>query len=156
MTKPAAILTTALFTATASATLAQDGEFRCNAMICVGKAAEICMDTAQDGHSDEGMVECLANERDAWDDWLNGAYQDARAYAEELDADDAELYPQYAVRADQVRDAQRLWIKYRDANCAMEGGRWGGSGGLVAENDCLMRMTAQRTFELRAYGEQQE
>jgi len=54
-----------------------------------------------------------------------------------------------------LRDAQRAWIAYRDANCAMEYGLWGaGSMRQIAGADCQMRMTAERMLELRSYRQQ--
>ncbi len=130
------------------------GILGCETRDCVGEAAQLCMDIAKDGHTTFGMMDCFLKERDVWDELLNEAYADARAWAKILDADDAESFPEYAIRDTQVRDAQRAWIAFRDTNCSMEYGLWGpGSMRQIAGADCLMRMTAERTFDLRAYAD---
>lgn len=101
-----------------------------------------------------GMMSCFLGERDAWDVLLNQEYQNARAFAQGLDAQSKELFPEYAVRDDQVLAAQRAWVAFRDANCAMSHGLWGGgSMRQIAGAQCLMRMTAEQTLALRAYQE---
>lgn len=130
----------------------RQGILNCDSMDCAGEAANLCMDLEEGGHSTFGMMSCLIKERDVWDEQLNSAYRQARSFAKAMDEDDLENFPEFAVRATQVRDAQRAWIVFRDANCSMEYGLWGsGSMRQIAGADCLMRMTAQRTFELRAY-----
>lgn len=119
---------------------------------CIGIAASVCMETKADGQTTFGMMSCVLAERDGWDVLLNEEYASARAFARRMDEGDAELFPEYAVRADQVRDAQRAWIAFRDANCAMEYGLWGaGSMRQIAGADCQLRMTAERTIALRQY-----
>ena len=49
-----------------------------------------------------------------------------------------------------LRDAERLWLQYRDANCAAERGLYGGgSGGPPAYLSCKEAMTRARTKELQ-------
>lgn len=130
------------------------GILNCESMDCVGEAASLCMELEDGGHTTLGTMNCLLKERDVWDELLNEAYGEARFAAESLDKDDLEYFPEFAVRKTQLRDAQRAWITYRDANCLMEYGLWGsGSMRQIAGADCHMRMTAQRTFELRTYAE---
>ncbi|SHG80847.1 Protein of unknown function [Cognatiyoonia sediminum] len=126
----------------------------CESRDCVGEAASFCMDNTEGGQSTFGMQNCLIQEMQIWDELLNEAYGDARATAKSLDAADLETFPEYAVRETQVRDAQRAWITYRDANCAMDYGLWGsGSMRVIWGAECLLRMTAERTFELRIYAD---
>jgi uncharacterized protein YecT (DUF1311 family) len=48
-----------------------------------------------------------------------------------------------------LKEAERTWIAYRDATCKAEYGLWGGgSGGPNARIICLMRLTRQRNAEL--------
>src|SRR5690606_5118972 len=94
-------------------------------------------------------------ERDVWDRLLNDQYAVARDSARRMDEADRDDFPEFAHRADQLRYAQRAWIAFRDANCAMEYGVWGaGSMRQIAGADCQLRMTAERTLELRLYAEQ--
>lgn len=119
---------------------------------CIGDAASACMSGEADGATTVGMMFCMLGERDVWDAMLNDEYQLARDFARASDAEDLALFPQYAVRADQVLAAQRAWIAFRDANCAMEYGVWGaGSMRQIAGADCQMQMTAERALALRAY-----
>jgi uncharacterized protein YecT (DUF1311 family) len=48
-----------------------------------------------------------------------------------------------------LREAQRLWIRYRDANCGFYGGLTGGSMDIILAGDCTLEMTANRATELR-------
>lgn len=47
-----------------------------------------------------------------------------------------------------LRDAQRLWIRFRDANCGFYGDPDGGTAARVAASGCIMSMTAERAAEL--------
>jgi uncharacterized protein YecT (DUF1311 family) len=50
-----------------------------------------------------------------------------------------------------LKNAQRLWIMYRDAACNAEYGLWGGgSGGPAAHSLCLIRITRERITALKA------
>ena len=52
-------------------------------------------------------------------------------------------------RVEALRDAQRAWIAFRDAECAMEYAAWGtGSIRSIAGADCMMSLTAERTVRL--------
>lgn len=118
---------------------------------CVGTESAACMQTP-DGQTTVGMMTCLLAENEVWDGLLNAEYAAARARAAEADAAEQASFPEFAVRAAQVRDAQRAWIAFRDANCAMEYGVWGaGSMRQIAGADCLLRMTSERTIELASY-----
>ncbi len=124
----------------------------CESTECIGEAASFCMENEEGGQSTVGMMFCLLDERDVWDERLNVAYQEARAFAKAMDEADLEYFPEYAVRDQQVLEAQRAWIAFRDANCAMEYGAWGsGSFRQIAGADCVMQMTAERTLDLIAY-----
>ena len=53
-----------------------------------------------------------------------------------------------------LRDAQRLWIQYRDATCTAEKALYeGGTGGPTTYNACMEATTRQRMAELQTtYG----
>ena len=80
------------------------------------------------------IVECVAELTEAWDVRLNAAYQSL-----------VKGMPPKSREA--LRVAQRLWIKYRDANCA-----WYGSGEgtitAIEAAECVRSMTAARATEL--------
>jgi len=118
---------------------------------CVGDAAERCMESSEDGFSTANMLSCVAAETAIWDEFLNVAYRDLRANMRELDADSpsGEI-----LRADALRDAQRAWIAFRDAECLFN---WAifqeGTMSSLVSSSCFLDMTAQRTFELRNQAE---
>ena len=121
------------------------------ARACIGRAARACIQGAPDGETTVGMMFCLLAERDAWDEILNAEYARARAAARTADQADRGASPQTAVRGDLLLDAQRAWIAFRDANCASAYAVYGaGSMRQIAGAECQMRMTADRTIELRA------
>lgn len=118
---------------------------------CIGESAAACFAGAPDGETTTGMMFCLLAERDAWDVLLNEEYRLARAEAQAIDAVDRVSSPHYAVRAERLRDAQRAWIAFRDAECALRYD-WYGAGTLrqIAGATCHMTQTAERSFALRA------
>jgi uncharacterized protein YecT (DUF1311 family) len=46
-------------------------------------------------------------------------------------------------------EAQRAWIKFRDANCGFYADPEGGSAARVTANECFLNATADRAKELR-------
>ncbi|MFL0606782.1 MULTISPECIES: lysozyme inhibitor LprI family protein [Cylindrospermopsis] len=69
-----------------------------------------------------------------------------------------QIYKQVRVRynanpeAKLLIDAQKAWIKYRDASCAFSRGRFqGGSIVPMVYHGCLERLTKERTKELESY-----
>ncbi|MGF6097531.1 lysozyme inhibitor LprI family protein [Pseudomonas sp. 18175] len=91
-----------------------------------------CMNTA---NTTADMVNCNANETKVQDKRLNTAYKTA-------------LAAQDGARKQQLQDVQRLWIKYRDANCAFAGSATGGSIDRVNGSGCVLDMTQTRAQEL--------
>ncbi len=53
----------------------------------------------------------------------------------------------------QLRDAQRLWVKYRDANCFMYYKFSGGTMDQINGAGCMLTMTIDRTGELKWFAE---
>ena len=82
------------------------------------------------------LANCLSKARDSSDANLNSLYKNLR---KRLDATDAE----------RLTVTQRLWIQYRDANCAAERSLYeGGTASNPAYIGCLEAMTRARTKEL--------
>jgi len=93
------------------------------------------------------MKICASRNLEAADFELNANYQKARGSMREMD----NMLEGDLVGAElALRDAQRLWIKYRDAACDAEGFtvRGGTLEGLIVTT-CLERLTRQRSRELR-------
>jgi uncharacterized protein YecT (DUF1311 family) len=87
-----------------------------------------------DRKSTADIVECLATQAAVWDRRLSAAYQ--------------KLLESLPVRRrDRLRNAQRLWIQFRDANCAYFASR-SGTIARVEAGQCLLRLTTARAMEL--------
>lgn len=115
---------------------------------CVGAASDSCMALEADGYTTFGMMTCAMAETAAWDDLLNAEYQKTRARAAAMDG--YESQPEYAVRADRLLDAQRAWITFRDAECALAYSEFGaGTMRVLASSGCHLQMTADRTIQLK-------
>lgn len=99
----------------------------------LGKSYDLCMDNSNGVTT--RMIECISTEHQRQDGLLNQNYQKRMA---DLSND----------RKTKLRDVQRKWIAYRDANCQFYADPDGGSLARVEANTCLMRMTAARAEEL--------
>jgi len=95
-------------------------------------ALKKCMDSA---NTTVDMVKCNTQQAKVQDTRLNTAYKTA-------------LAAQEGARKQQLQDVQRLWIKYRDANCAFAGSATGGSIDQVNGTGCVLDMTQTRAQEL--------
>lgn len=82
------------------------------------------------------IVECVDKQTQKWDQRLNASYQ-------------ALMQRSYAEQKEPLKAAQRLWIKYRDANCGFYGAREGTIRYIEAA-ECLRVMTKLRTCEMDA------
>ena len=52
-------------------------------------------------------------------------------------------------RKNALIEAQRAWIRYRDANCGFYADPEGGSAARMAANECILNATADRAKELQ-------
>ena len=95
-------------------------------------ALKKCMDGA---NTTADMVSCNVKETKVQDTRLNKAYKTAIAALE-------------GTRQQQLQDLQRLWIKYRDVNCAFAGSATGGTIDQVNGSGCVLDMTQTRAQEL--------
>jgi uncharacterized protein YecT (DUF1311 family) len=107
---------------------------------CLGAASNACQGQPG-GATTIGITECIGEETDAWDGILNAQYSKVRTHFAEIGGDSLTT---------SLRDAQRAWIAFRDAECALQYDRWGGGSiRSIAYADCKMTMTASRAIELR-------
>jgi uncharacterized protein YecT (DUF1311 family) len=110
------------------------------AVVLIGTAAvsraavPAAADTACDGNTYQ-IVECLKAKIAQWDKQLNVAYQAALKAAEPK-------------QADQLRKAQRLWVKYRDANCLYYD-LGAGTYARIQAGYCMLNTTKSRAQELK-------
>ncbi|MES2819271.1 MAG: lysozyme inhibitor LprI family protein [Pseudomonadota bacterium] len=96
-----------------------------------------CMDAAV---STQDIVECTDEETLKQDGRLNRGYKAA------LQGFSDEQQPR-------LRDAQRLWVKYRDANCELYANLTGGTIDLINSASCVLDMTKTRAAELEQLAE---
>lgn len=80
------------------------------------------------------IAECLQARTKVWDQRLNAAYKDLM---QRIDPGQREP----------LKQAQRLWIQYRDANCRFYGAQEGTIRQIEAA-ECLRAMTQDRALEL--------
>jgi uncharacterized protein YecT (DUF1311 family) len=102
---------------------------------CIGAVANACAATPE-GQSTPGMIDCSARELAVWDERLNKAYRDSIAAAA----------PKLR---EALRQAQRAWIAYRDARCALPALE-NADGTIVGPltSACLMEATARQALWL--------
>ncbi|WP_340123064.1 lysozyme inhibitor LprI family protein [Methylobacter svalbardensis] len=98
-----------------------------------------CMD--QSGGVTTAMIECMGAETERQDVLLNQAYKEVMASLS-------------SERKQQLQEVQRLWLKYRKANCDFYYDPDGGTLARVSANDCFMSATAARAKELEAFKQQ--
>jgi uncharacterized protein YecT (DUF1311 family) len=96
----------------------------------LGKGYAACMEKS--GGVTANMQDCISAEYEIQDRRLNAAYKTLNAANEK--------------RRAAIRDVQRKWIAFRDANCTLYDD--GGSAGRLAANECLLMQTARRAAEL--------
>ena len=114
-----------------------------------------CMEREVGGQTTLGMSSCLMAEAAAWDRHLNEEYRATMTVFAEQDAEEAAFFPGIPPRADALKAAQRAWIAFRDAECALAYAQWGaGSMRSIAGAGCQADMTATRAIELRAMREE--
>ena len=91
---------------------------------------------------------CAEQDWQAADAELNRVYKSVMG---EMKAMDQSLPPELQGAAQTLRDAQRAWITFRDANCRLAGYPMrGGSAEPLLIYGCLRQMTLDRSAELRA------
>lgn len=104
--------------------------------LCIGAVSTTCTEIPAN-QSTHGMSACYAKEKVIWDELLNDWYKSAR---ENMSGEVKTL----------LRDAQRQWIKWRDAKCDFAYGQFlGGTLGIPVSSYCVMETTATRALELR-------
>jgi uncharacterized protein YecT (DUF1311 family) len=82
------------------------------------------------------IVDCIEAKTKVWDERLNNAY---KGLPQRLDA--GQLGP--------FKEAQRLWVKFRDANCTFYDSQEGTIRQIQAA-ECMRSMTKDRALELES------
>ena len=107
-------------------TSAADREMTKEYLTCLDKASGVTVE----------MIACISAETKRQDVRLNESYNKLGA---KLSAN----------RKKALLEAQRAWIKFRDANCRFYYDPEGGSSARVAADECLLNATADRVRELK-------
>jgi len=103
------------------------------------KTYTACMD--ESGGVTVNMLNCMGSETEQQDARLNQNYK-------------AAMQALTPAQQTQLRDAQRLWIKFRDADCALLGSLTGGTIDSVNSASCFLDMTKKRAEDLAWLAEQ--
>lgn len=98
-----------------------------------------CMD--ESGGVTANMLDCIGSEIKQQDARLNQNYKAAMQALER---------PQQT----HLRDAQRLWIKFRDTDCSLRGNLTGGTIDGLNQASCFLDMTKKRADDLAWLAEQ--
>lgn len=115
---------------------------------CSGLLAEPCLE-APDGQTTLGIVACMQAETAAWDVLLNETYRDLMERSRDADAYEAPEEIGLPSRVRSLRDAQRAWIVFRDADCLHAYAYWGsGSMRNIMGADCMLERTSERVIDL--------
>jgi len=104
-----------------------------------GETYTACMD--ESGGVTVNMLDCMGSETEQQDARLNQNYK-------------AAMQALTPAQQTQLRDAQRLWIKFRDADCAILGSLTGGTIDSVNSASCFLDMTKKRADDLAWLAEQ--
>ena len=123
------LLAIAVITLSAGAQAADD---------CYSTTYCACMD--ESGGVTMNMLDCMGSEAEQQDARLNENYK-------------AAMQALTPAQQTQLRDAQRLWIKFRDADCALLGSLTGGSIDRINSASCFLDMTKQRADGLARLAE---
>jgi len=96
------------------------------------------------------LVECLSKARSSADVKLDAMYKRVQQTLRTR----SDTWPDTKDDAQRLQNAQRLWLQYRDANCAAERDLYnGGTGGPPTYLACMEAMARARTKEMQVmYG----
>jgi uncharacterized protein YecT (DUF1311 family) len=107
-------------------------------------------DDCKDANTTVQMNECMMKQARSADATLNETYR--RVMASFKGADDAASQSYPASTRAALMDAQRAWVKYRDADCKAVYNQWkGGTIRDVMQLGCMKDRTEQRTRELKGF-----
>jgi uncharacterized protein YecT (DUF1311 family) len=106
----------------------------------IDQALDDCLGRSEGGTT-MGQVECLSTAYKAWDKELNSVYA---TLTQKLDVQSRTL----------LRDAQRKWLAYRDADFVFQGGPWSQDKGTMMHvilNSAAVDRVRSRATALRDY-----
>jgi uncharacterized protein YecT (DUF1311 family) len=124
----------------------------CLILLCLAAPAAAQEVDCDNAITQADMNQCAYQDLDAADAELNRAYGQAMTLLKEWDADlpAAEQGGAEQGGADALREAQRLWISFRDKACEVEGYPMkGGSAEPLLVYGCMRVLTEERTAHLQ-------
>jgi uncharacterized protein YecT (DUF1311 family) len=121
----------ALLLATSAALAASEREMSQEYSSCIDKANGVNL----------ALIDCALAETKRQDARLNENYKRLMSKLTEE-------------RKSALLEAQRAWIKFRDANCAFWDDPAGGQSAAVTAKECILTMTADRASELELANDQ--
>lgn len=110
--------------------------------INTANAQTVTVDTDCSTYQEGGTIqmnECRSKQYDIWNQTLNNEYKAALK----------RVNPSQKVS---LRNAQRLWVQYRNANCETYAQTDGTIGSMMG-GSCFLDMTKQRALELKTLGD---
>ena len=105
----------------------------------MSKQYTTCMDKANGVNPD--MIDCILAETKQQDARLNENYKRLMSKLS-------------GIRKKALLEAQRAWIRFRDANCTFWDDPAGGQSAAVTAKECILTMTADRASELELADDQ--
>ncbi|MCX7079988.1 MAG: DUF1311 domain-containing protein [Pseudomonas sp.] len=125
------------------------------ALIATGvQAAEEAESTPCDAvENDQQTVECSAYSKTTAEQLLNDNY---KSLVERMQALYANNKTQLNDITNKLKTAQQQWLKLRDADCAVEAfpAAVGSKAYTIAQNDCVARMSDERSEFLETVGQE--
>jgi uncharacterized protein YecT (DUF1311 family) len=138
-------------TAAVKACLAEKSE---SPSACIGLISDPCQEKPE-GQTTDGAVACVGREEAAWDAILNERYKAELAASKETEDDlkqmpDVESAPVVA----SLKEAQRAWIAYRDAECTRRYNLYqSGTYRFDVHAACQRDLTAERAINISTSAE---
>lgn len=103
-----------------------------------------------DPQTQHAMNRCAAADFERADAALNGLWPEVLAYVRRQDGSPPIAGDGRAGGEARLREAQRAWLRFRDAHCALDAyAMRGGSAEPLLYNGCRARITEERTRQLR-------
>jgi uncharacterized protein YecT (DUF1311 family) len=120
------VLGVAYFLGTSIAAAENNRELSQEYLTCLDKANGVTF----------SMIDCIVAETSRQDNQLNDNYKRLIS----------KISPK---RKEALLNAQRAWIRFRDANCNFYGDPEGGTSARLSADECLLNATADRAKELK-------
>lgn len=120
------------------------------AFALLAMSGQVLAASCDDAGNTVQMNACMADQAKAAEIKLNQTYQRVLATLSSADSDQQQSYPASTKAA--LIEAERAWVKYRDADCKAVYNHWkGGTIRTSMELGCRQERAEQRTRQLEAF-----